>query len=185
MMSRLRPTAVLIAVTLLISSSVPKPAHAVVGLGAVAPASIGYLLAAGASIAVGAPLTTLCIALSDENPSYQCSAGEWVVSVGLLALGILLLDEGTGPTLKFAPVSAEAARELGLSEGESADYNDSIDEINAIASQVAHELASLERPTVEDSRRAWERLSTRLPSRATADAVAKVSANWLAAGRRR
>ncbi|HUP56847.1 MAG TPA: hypothetical protein VM598_05295 [Bdellovibrionota bacterium] len=183
-MSRLKPAAVLIAVTFLISSSAPKPAHAVIGLGAVAPASIGYLLAAGASIGVGAPLTYLCISLSDQNPSYQCEVGEWVMSVGLLALGILLLDEGSGPALKFAPVSAESSRELGLTQDEAADYNDSIDEINAIAGQVAHELASLERPTVEDSRRAWERLATRLPSRATADAIAKVSANWLAGSHR-
>ncbi|MCM2276946.1 MAG: hypothetical protein NDJ89_02580 [Oligoflexia bacterium] len=72
------------------------------------------------------------------------------------AIGVIIMDGEAGQTMKFVPVSAAQAQELGLTRSEMTAYNDETEELNQIYEAVIADLDALENPTIEQAARAWD-----------------------------
>lgn len=71
--------------------------------------------------------------------------------------GLLLLE--SEQNVIFTRINPEEASELGISDEDRLIYNSEIDGANAMSAHVQTALASLENPTAEDSKKAWDLLS--------------------------
>ncbi|HUP56848.1 MAG TPA: hypothetical protein VM598_05300 [Bdellovibrionota bacterium] len=165
-----------LAVTLLSNASLkPAPAEAAIGV-LMGPAGAPVILAGGIAAASGA--ATLGAALIFPWDGWW---DIYLLFIGgaLLIGGLIVLDESSGPTLRFVPIGEADARRLSISPAELEDFNSSLDELNAMVETVHHEVYKFPNPTVQDSAATWERYRAYAPSEAAYLTASKVAADWV------
>ena len=132
---------------LILALAVPRPSQAAVGLAVNMPA----LVVSGIVTLSGASVGGLAGAIFEDGDVLR-------ISLLLGFIGIILLDGEQ--EMAFAPLEAAGAQKLHISALELESYNREIDQVNALASYAAEELAKLHNPTAEDSKMIWQRLQT-------------------------
>jgi hypothetical protein len=127
-----------------VSTAVPRDAHALAGLLSANP----VMIAVGAVGTLGAAtLTVYSGVYSHVDPqSTPAKLGLWG-GIGLIILGVVVLDgEKTGDA-RFAPLTAEQASALSLTSAQWDAYEANREELNALLEQGQAELAGLDRAT--------------------------------------
>lgn len=134
------------AILMLFSFSVSRPAKAslfVPGLGAVA--SAGVYIFAGA--AIGGWLL--------EDFSYGRKLYRLASRLAWPMFGLIILDGENGQTASFQALTKEQAKEKHISEVEMISYNNEVDELNAISSEVEEKLSVQDDKSVQASAILW------------------------------
>jgi hypothetical protein len=168
--------ALFVAVSLLANVSLkPAPAEAAVGA-LMGPAGAPVILAGGIAAASGAAMMGAALIFPWD--------GWWdiyllFIGSAVLIGGLIVLEESSGPTLRFGPLGQSDAKRLSISPAELEDFNSSLDELNAMAETVHRELSRLPKPTVEDSAALWERYRAYAPSEAAYLTASRVAADWV------
>lgn len=120
-----------------------------------AAASLGYAVAfaAGAGAEAG---------IRSDKTIYKIlgvvSGAFSVVGIGVAIIGQIALPDKT-VTMEYQKITPEIQKNLKLTDEEVQVFNEELDEVNTITSQVAIDLSQIENPTVQDSQEAWKKYS--------------------------
>ena len=159
-------------------ATVQNNANALVGL-LIANAPLAI---AGAVVAAGAGGIELCAyECGNESESDRQLDGVFalIMTAPAGAVGLLLLDGDAAQTVVYKAIDANEAQKLSLSSDQVDSYNSHLSEINLVLQSVESDLAQVKSPTVADSRAAWGKYSSALPTPAM-EAVVKISQQALA-----
>jgi hypothetical protein len=126
----------------------PRKAHALIGL---STASLP-LAAVGAAMMFGGFAIE---GIGAHNLRTRANGGALVLGLFTAAVGVLLLDTGAEPSLKYVPLNRKQAEKLQLSASDQNDFNENIDEINAIAETVSAEMIQAHQLTAEFAKARW------------------------------
>ena len=139
--------AVLLTVVTLTHS---KPSQATVGAFVAAPVLIAGIAITGTGIVGTAIYASKC---GNGDLNEICKALIVILGIPVIAVGLIVLDGEQD--IAFSELSASEASRLGVSEAELATYNSEIDQANMLMADVKSELSKLEKPTAQDSVKAW------------------------------
>lgn len=141
-----RMSSLFLALMVMLSVSVTRPAKAsllVPQLGAVATA--GVYIFAGA--AIGGWLM--------EDFSYGRKLYRLASRLAWPVFGLIILDGKEGQSASFQAITAKQAKEKKLTEEELTSYNAEVDELNALSTEVAEQLAQQEDQSVQAASILW------------------------------
>jgi hypothetical protein len=145
-----------------------KRAEAIVGLATANPIVAILGLAATAGSAAG-------IVYADVgNPDLDTGLSVIFSSMAGGIVGLTLLDDQDSQDVAFAPLSADSAKTIGLSDAELAAYNDQLDAINLIRENVASQVQNESKQDVVKASSLWTQYQDDLSPAAFA-AVQKVA----------
>jgi hypothetical protein len=167
--------AMTLALGLAFNTVAPKRAEAIVGL---ASGPVGIAVLGGAMMAVGGTWVggmAIVQSLSGALGSGAGHPGAYAFGGLQIVLGLVLLDGQPASSLQFVPVTDAQAEALRMTEVQKLAFNGSVDEINAVAEIVAHDLIEGQVLTAEAAKALWEKYGSALDSDAL-EGVAKVAA---------
>lgn len=163
--------AFIFAIVAVCTLTATTPSKAAIGLGFASPVTIitGAVIAGGGVIAVGA---------SDKAPDLGSGLLMFFGGISAAILGLLVLDGEEGQLVAFGPLSMKDAQSLKISKLEVQAFNRELDQINALASYVDHEVAQIKEPTSQDAANVWNDVKSEVSPEAFR-ALVKVSENSL------
>jgi hypothetical protein len=99
-----------------------------------------------------------------------------IAGIALVAIGAVILDTNApSAPLKFIPMRAEQAANIGLTNDEFRAYNQETDEITAVAETIQFQMMQAHDPSPELARKLWQKNGADLSPEALS-AVAKIGA---------
>lgn len=141
--------ALVLSLGLTASNLQPRQADAYMGLALIAaPVAVmgaAFLGVGAAELAIGVRM--------DQEMTHASPAS--IIGLSGLGLGLLLLDQSGQPAMKYVALDAEQASKLGLSDSEMSAYNDSLDEINAVAETVSSDMVQAGKVSLGFARDCW------------------------------
>lgn len=144
------------ALTLMTTLFASRPSQAAIGaIFSPALVTAGVVMLKVGGVGIGASVVYI---VAGPNKWTGSKVEEAAMTAGLLGwlsaiLGLVILDDKQ--TMAYAPLYAEEAKKIGLSQAELQNFNAEVDQINALAAFVDSELERMEKPTQEDSAHLW------------------------------
>lgn len=139
--------AVLLTVVTLTHST---PSQATVGAFVAAPVLIAGIAITGTGVIGTAIYASKC---GNGDLNELCKAFIVILGIPVIAVGLIVLDGEQD--IAFSELSAAEASKIGVSAADLAIYNSEIDQANMLMADVKSELSQLEKPTAQDSAKAW------------------------------
>jgi hypothetical protein len=140
---------ILVAVSILTFS---KPSQAAVGAISGNPVLVisGLKVAGNGAVALGVGVAAMRV----DSPYFIALGGyTGLIGAAAICIGLVMLEDSQD--INFDQVSKTDAAKLGLNSSELEIYNSEIDQVNALAAHVDHELGKLAQPTIQDSAAIW------------------------------
>jgi hypothetical protein len=145
-----------IALTITLTMTASKPSQAAIGaIFSPVLVTAGIVVAAGGGGLMGVALLTPC-----TGSGCMANLGPWILG-GIIGLfGLVILDDEQ--TAAYTPLNIREAKKIGISPVELQNFNNEVDQINALAAYVDTELSRMNKPTKEDSAALWSEVKDTL-----------------------